>query len=83
MTLIDARCPPPPPGAASDMLAASLGFLANAAGLVAWDVCDAVLTPGDLMLLGARSLEGLNLMVDPARKRLVASGPRPAAPLII
>lgn len=36
--------------------------------------------PGDMMLLGARSLEGLNLMVDPARKRLVAAGPRPAAP---
>lgn len=35
--------------------------------------------PGDLMLLGARSLEGLNLMGDPARKRLVAAGPRPAA----
>jgi len=38
--------------------------------------------PGDLMLLGARSLEGLNLMVDPARKRLVAAGPRPAASMI-
>ena len=38
--------------------------------------------PGDLMLLGARSLEGLNLMVDSARKRLVAAGPRPAAPLV-
>lgn len=35
--------------------------------------------PGDLLLLGARSLEGLNLMVDPARKRLVAAGPLPAA----
>ncbi len=35
--------------------------------------------PGDLALLGARSLEGLNLMVDPARKRLVAAGPLPAA----
>ncbi|MEM6797908.1 MAG: hypothetical protein AAF589_00200 [Planctomycetota bacterium] len=34
---------------------------------------------GDLLLLGARSLEGLNLMVDPARKRLVAAGPLPAA----
>lgn len=34
---------------------------------------------GDLILLGARSLEGLNLMVDPARKRLVAAGPLPAA----
>lgn len=34
---------------------------------------------GDLLLLGARSLEGLNLVVDPARKKLVASGPLPAA----
>ncbi len=37
--------------------------------------------PGDLILLGARTLEGLNLMVDPARKRLVAAGPVPAAPM--
>ena len=36
--------------------------------------------PGDLLLLGARTLEGLNLAVDPGRKRLVAAGPRPAAP---
>jgi predicted aspartyl protease len=35
--------------------------------------------PGDLALLGARTLEGLNLTVDPARKRLVAAGPLPAA----
>jgi predicted aspartyl protease len=35
--------------------------------------------PGDMNLLGARSLEGLNLAVDPARKRLVAAGPLPAA----
>jgi len=35
--------------------------------------------PGDLPLLGARSLEGLNLSVDPANKKLVASGPIPAA----
>lgn len=34
---------------------------------------------GDLLLLGARSLEGLNLTVDSARKRLVAAGPLPAA----
>jgi hypothetical protein len=34
---------------------------------------------GDLLLLGARSLEGLNLMVDAARKKLVAAGPLPAA----
>ncbi len=35
--------------------------------------------PGDLVLLGARTLEGLNLTVDPVRKRLVAAGPLPAA----
>jgi len=34
---------------------------------------------GDLPLLGARSLEGLNLTVDPKRKKLVASGPLLAA----
>lgn len=34
---------------------------------------------GDLLLLGARSLEGMNLTVDAPRKRLVASGPLPAA----
>lgn len=34
---------------------------------------------GDLLLLGARSLEGLNLAVDPANKKLVAAGPLPAA----
>ena len=34
---------------------------------------------GDLLLLGARSLEGLNLIVDSRRKKLVASGPLPAA----
>jgi predicted aspartyl protease len=34
---------------------------------------------GDLLLLGARSLEGLNLRVDPAQKKLVAAGPLPAA----
>jgi predicted aspartyl protease len=35
--------------------------------------------PGDLLLLGARTLEGLNLILDPRRKRLVAAGPPPAA----
>ncbi len=35
--------------------------------------------PGDLGLLGARTLEGLNLTVDAARKKLVAAGPLPAA----
>ncbi|MBI3050780.1 MAG: aspartyl protease family protein [Acidobacteria bacterium] len=36
--------------------------------------------PGDLELLGARTLEGLNLQVDPQRRKLVAAGPVPAAP---
>jgi len=35
--------------------------------------------PGDLMLLGARSLEGLNLRVDPRLKQLVSAGPILAA----
>ena len=35
--------------------------------------------PGDMVLLGARTLEGLNLAVDPAHKKLVAAGPLPAA----
>ena len=35
--------------------------------------------PGDLILLGARTLEGLNLVVDPVTKRLVDAGAMPAA----
>lgn len=35
--------------------------------------------PGDLTLLGARTLEGLNLTVDSRQKKLVAAGPLPAA----
>jgi predicted aspartyl protease len=35
--------------------------------------------PGDLALLGARTLEGLNLTVDSVGKKLVAAGPLPAA----
>ena len=34
---------------------------------------------GDLLLLGARTLEGFNALVDPRKKRLVAAGPIPAA----
>src|SRR5690349_8748867 len=33
----------------------------------------------DLVLLGARSLEGLNLRIDPIRKALVHAGTAPAA----
>jgi predicted aspartyl protease len=35
--------------------------------------------PGDPTILGARTLEGLNLVVDAARNKLVAAGPLPAA----
>ena len=35
--------------------------------------------PGDLVLLGARTLEGLNLRVEPVTRALVDAGPAPAA----
>ena len=35
--------------------------------------------PGDLTLLGCRSLEGLNFRVEPTTKQLVDAGPAPAA----
>ena len=35
--------------------------------------------PGDLSLLGARTLEGFNAVVDARKKKLVAAGPIPAA----
>ena len=35
--------------------------------------------PGDSQILGARSLEGMNLRVDLKTKRLVPAGPVPAA----
>lgn len=37
--------------------------------------------PGDMILLGAQSLEGLNLRVDLTRRELVPGGPVPAASL--
>ena len=38
--------------------------------------------PGDLLLLGCRALEGLNLRVDSRGKKLVAAGPVIAATAI-
>jgi predicted aspartyl protease len=35
--------------------------------------------PGDLILLGSRTLEGLNFRIEPVTKRLVDAGPAPAA----
>jgi hypothetical protein len=39
--------------------------------------------PEDLQLLGARTFEGLNLVIDPGRKKLVAAGPVPAVSSMI
>ena len=50
----------------------------RAAGTLATD--DVVFgDDADLILLGARTLEGLNLRVDPIAKRLIDAGPLPAA----
>jgi predicted aspartyl protease len=52
--------------------------LIHAAGTLTTD--DVVFgEPGDMLLLGARTIEGLNLRVDPVAKRLVDAGPAPAA----
>lgn len=52
--------------------------LIHAAGTLTTD--DVVFgEPGDLLLLGARSLEGLNLRIDPVARRLVDGGPIPLA----
>ena len=34
---------------------------------------------GDLVLLGSRTLEGLNFRIEPVTKRLIDAGPAPAA----
>ena len=38
--------------------------------------------PGDLTLLGSRTLEGLNFRIEPVTKQLVDAGPAPAAVLV-
>ena len=46
----------------------------------AWTVDQVIFgEAGDLTLLGSRSLEGLNLRVDPVAKRLSDAGPMPLA----
>jgi hypothetical protein len=48
--------------------------------MISWNIDEVVFAqPGDLELLGARSLEGLNLRVDSRAKKLVAGGPILAA----
>ena len=60
--------------------------ITRAVGFAIIRVGDAVTTdevifgePGDLQILGARSLEGMNLRVDSRAKKLVAGGPILAA----
>jgi predicted aspartyl protease len=54
------------------------GVILRVAGVQTWD--EVVFgAPGDLSLLGARSLEGLNLRIDPITHQLIDAGPAPAA----
>lgn len=50
----------------------------HAAGVIAGDNV-VFAEPGDMTLLGSRTLEGLNLVVDPVNRRLVDAGAMPAA----
>ncbi len=59
-------------------VAKSLGLADDAAGLVAWDVFDAVLSPGDVILLtswralgAAQAFEAATALPDDARLRRV------------
>ena len=79
VTLIDAKRPPEWVKEASpDDVAKWLGLAPDASGLVAWDVFDAVLTPGDVMLLlswrddaAAEAFEDAASLNDGARLRRV------------
>jgi predicted aspartyl protease len=65
--------------ASGDILERPVGFaLIYVAGRFAPGVV-AFARPGDMILLGAQSLEGLNLRVDLTRRELVPGGPLPAA----
>lgn len=62
-----------------DIVTRSVGFAILRVGN-AFTIDEVVFAePGDQVLLGARTLEGLNFTVDSARKKLVAAGPLPAA----
>jgi predicted aspartyl protease len=65
--------------AAGRVIAREIGFaIVHAAGTRTSD--DVVFAePGDMTLLGAHSIEGMNLRVDLRQKRLVPAGPVPAA----
>jgi heme-degrading monooxygenase HmoA len=79
ITLIDAKRPPEWVNATgADEVAKWLGLAPDAAGLIAWDAFDAVLTPGDIILLiswrdqaAAKAFEGSVSLKDGARLRRV------------
>src|SRR5205085_6322833 len=79
ITLIDAKRPPDGIAQASaNDVAKGLGLKSDAGGLVAWDVFDAVLTPGDVILLlswrdreAAEAFERTISLPDGARLRRV------------
>ncbi len=62
-----------------EVITRSIGYAILRAG--GFETVDEVVfgQPGDLALLGARTLEGFGARVDSRAKRLVASGPHPAA----
>jgi heme-degrading monooxygenase HmoA len=79
VSLIDGKAAPESLKASRpDAVAARLGLIAGAPGLVAWDVFEAVLTPGDVILMiswreeaAAKSFEASASMPDNARLRRV------------
>ena len=79
VTLIDAKRPLEwVKSANADDVARRLGLSPNASGLVSWDVFDAVLTPGDIMLLtswrdhaAAETFERAVSLQDGARLRRI------------
>jgi predicted aspartyl protease len=62
-----------------ESIARSIGYVIVRAG--GFETVDEVVValPGDLCLLGARTLEGFGAVVDARRRCLVAAGPHPAA----
>jgi heme-degrading monooxygenase HmoA len=79
VVLIDAKCPAERVmGAAPQEVAGWLGLLEDAVGLVAWDVFDAVLSPGEVILLlswrdlaAAKAYETAAALPEGARLRRV------------
>jgi predicted aspartyl protease len=61
------------------MVERELGYAIVHAGGVAGADQVVFANPGDMILLGAHSIEGMNLRVDLSTKTLVPAGPVPAA----